>query len=411
MELERRLGRDPEAWTWGEVRVLSLDHPLAALPGFERIFRRGPHPLPGEADTVWAASHPITDPVSGTKTSGPGVRFVANLADPDETLLVLCGGQSGHPASPQYDDQVADWLAGRARRRTGRPRRSSATAPPRSCWTPRSRAGSGARLALAAAVLHATWNLLIVRARDTQAATGVALIASVVLFLPVTVIVWDVERAAIPYIVVSGLLELAYIALLAAAYDRVPLSIVYPVARGTAPVLVLVIGALFLGIHPSAGQVAGILVVAAGVMIVRGLGRDVDPRQLILPLAVACTIASYTLVDRSGIHHAGAIPYFELTAIITLAYPVWIVRRRGVGVLRAELSIASVVAGGAMFAAYCLVLAALRLAPPGPVAAVRESSVVIATALAAVTLGEEVSRVRMLGAGLVAGGVAMLALT
>ena len=116
VELERRLGPDPEAWTWGEVHVLSLDHPLAALPGFERIFRRGPHPLPGEADTVWAASHPITDPVTGTKTSGPGLRFVANLADPDETLLVLCGGQSGHPASPQYDDQVADWLAGRTRK-------------------------------------------------------------------------------------------------------------------------------------------------------------------------------------------------------------------------------------------------------------------------------------------------------
>ena len=162
-----------------------------------------------------------------------------------------------------------------------------------------------------------------------------------------------------------------------------PLSIVYPVARGTAPVLVLVIGALVLGIHPSTGQVAGILVVAAGVMIVRGLGRDVDPGQLILPLAVACTIASYTLVDRSGIHHAGAIPYFELTALITLAYPFWIARRRGVAVLRAELSVATVVAGGAMFGAYCLVLAALRLAPPGPVAAVRESSVVIATALAA----------------------------
>jgi drug/metabolite transporter (DMT)-like permease len=266
-------------------------------------------------------------------------------------------------------------------------------------------------LALAAAVLHATWNLLIVRARDTQAATGVALIASVVLFFPVALIVWDVERAAIPYIIVSGLLELTYIALLAAAYERVPLSIVYPVARGTAPVLVLVIGALVLGIHPSAGQVAGILVVAAGVMIVRGLGRDVDPGQLILPLAVACTIASYTLVDRSGIHHAGAIPYFELTALITLAYPFWIARRRGVAVLRAELGVATVVAGGAMFGAYCLVLAALRLAPPGPVAAVRESSVVIATALAAGLLGEEVSRVRMLGAGLVAGGVALLALS
>jgi penicillin amidase len=116
VELERRLGPDPEVWTWGAIHVLALDHPLAALPGCERIFRRGPHALPGEADTVWAAAHPITDPVSGTQTSGPGVRFVANLADPDATLLVLCGGQSGHPASPQYDDQVADWLDGTTRR-------------------------------------------------------------------------------------------------------------------------------------------------------------------------------------------------------------------------------------------------------------------------------------------------------
>ena len=266
-------------------------------------------------------------------------------------------------------------------------------------------------LALAAAVLHATWNLLLVRAGDTQAATGVALISSVVLFFPVALIVWDVEAAAVPYIIVSGLLELTYIALLAAAYARVPLSIVYPVARGTAPVLVLVIGAVVLGIDPSAGQIVGIIVVASGVMIVRGIGRDVRAGQLVLPLLVAVTIAGYTLVDRSGIHHAGAIPYFELTALITLAYPAWIVHERGAGVMRAELRLSSVVAGAAMFGAYCLVLAALRLAPPGPVAAVRESSVVIATGLAAGLLGERVSRLRMLGAILVAVGVAILALS
>jgi penicillin amidase len=116
VELERRLGADPEGWTWGDVHVLVLDHPLAALPGLERVFRRGPFPLPGEAETVWAASQPITDPDSGRQTSGPGTRFVANLADPDESLLIICGGQSGHPASSRYDDQVEDWLAGRMRK-------------------------------------------------------------------------------------------------------------------------------------------------------------------------------------------------------------------------------------------------------------------------------------------------------
>jgi penicillin amidase len=116
VELERQLGPDPEGWTWGDVHVLVLDHPLAALPGLERVFRRGPFPLPGEAETVWAAAQPITDPTSGRQTSGPGTRFVANLADPDESLLIICGGQSGHPASARYDDQVEDWLAGRMRK-------------------------------------------------------------------------------------------------------------------------------------------------------------------------------------------------------------------------------------------------------------------------------------------------------
>ena len=116
VELERQLGPDPEGWTWGDVHVLVLDHPLAALPGLERVFRRGPFPLPGESDTVWSASQPITDPISGLETSGPGTRFVANLADPDESLLIICGGQSGHPASARYDDQLEDWLAGRMRK-------------------------------------------------------------------------------------------------------------------------------------------------------------------------------------------------------------------------------------------------------------------------------------------------------
>jgi penicillin amidase len=116
VELERRLGPDPDAWAWGDAHLLCLDHPLAALPGLQRMFRRGPVPLPGDGDTVWAGTQPSSDPESGLRTVGPGMRFVADLADPDESRIVLCGGQSGHPASPAYDDQLTDWLLGRTRR-------------------------------------------------------------------------------------------------------------------------------------------------------------------------------------------------------------------------------------------------------------------------------------------------------
>jgi penicillin amidase len=114
-ELAVRLGDVPDAWRHGDAHVLRLDHPLAAVPGLARLFRRGPYPLPGDADTVWQAWQPPSDPSSGLLTTGPSMRLVVDLGDPDGTRFVLCGGQSGHPASPAYDDQLPDWLAGRTR--------------------------------------------------------------------------------------------------------------------------------------------------------------------------------------------------------------------------------------------------------------------------------------------------------
>jgi hypothetical protein len=91
-------------------------------------------------------------------------------------------------------------------------------------------------LALAAAGLHALWNLLLARERDTEATVAVSLVVFVVALAPLAAATWRVEGAAVPYIVASGALELAYIALLAAAYRRFELSLVYPLARGLAPV-------------------------------------------------------------------------------------------------------------------------------------------------------------------------------
>ena len=92
-----------------------------------------------------------------------------------------------------------------------------------------------------------------------------------------------------------------------------------------------------------------------------------------------------------------------------LLYATWVARMRGGAVaLRSELNLSSVVAGVATFTAYALVLAALERASAASVAAVRETSVVIATLLAAVVLKEHVTPVRLTGAMLVAGGVAIL---
>jgi drug/metabolite transporter (DMT)-like permease len=265
--------------------------------------------------------------------------------------------------------------------------------------------------ALGAAFLHAFWNVLLARARDPHAATAVALVASIVVFAPVTAIVWRAEASVWPFIVVTAALQLLYFGLLVSAYQRAELSLVYPIARGTAPVLVLVVGVVALGVGASAAQAAGVCLVGFGVVLVRGLRGPADLVGTGFALAIAATIAAYTIVDKHGIEHAGPIPYLELGMVpASLAYAGIVLARRGLAPVRAAVRPAPIAAGIATFGAYVLVLAALARAPAASVAAVRETSVVIATAAAAPLLRERVGAIRLAGALLVLGGIVLLGL-
>jgi drug/metabolite transporter (DMT)-like permease len=266
-------------------------------------------------------------------------------------------------------------------------------------------------LALAAAALHAGWNILVARAEDVRAATTVALCLSVVLFAPVAAATWHVEAAAVPWIVASAALELAYFFLLTTAYRDSDVSLVYPIARGVAPVLVLV-GSSIAGATLGALQAVGVVLVGAGVLLVRGVAGHADRRGVLLALAIAGTIAGYTLADNQGIEHASAIAYLELVLLPVAV--VALVAYAAVGDLatvRKEVGVATTAAALGSFGAYALVLAALELAPAAPVAAVRETSVLFAVALGAIVLHERVSRLRVAGAALVVAGVVLVATT
>ena len=152
------------------------------------------------------------------------------------------------------------------------------------------------------------------------------------------------------------------------------------------------------------------LLVGAGILLVRGF-RTGDASGMAFGLAIATCIAAYTLVDKHGITHAGPIPYLELTMVIpSLAYGAAMLRMKGGPALRAEFGPSTIVAGLATFGAYALVLAALERASAASVAAVRETSVVIAALLAGKVLSERVGPVRLAGAVLVAAGVALVCL-
>ena len=265
-------------------------------------------------------------------------------------------------------------------------------------------------LALAAAFAHALWNLLVAGARDPSAASAVAVWAGLLAFAPAALITGGVHTEALPFVAISGALHLVYMALLAASYERAELSLVYPLSRGAAPVLVLGAGAA-LGTVPSVGQALGVLVIVAGILMVRGFETPHDARDLAFVGGVAACIAAYTLVDKEGVSHASPIAYLELVLLIMAgAYLPAVLRTRGAKAVKAELKPRILLAGLCMFGAYVLVLSALTFAPAAPVAAVRETSIVVATVLAAVFLKEKVTRARMAGAVVVAAGVALLAL-
>jgi drug/metabolite transporter (DMT)-like permease len=244
------------------------------------------------------------------------------------------------------------------------------------------------------------------------AATGGLLLCGALLLAPAALFLGELSAEALPFVAASAALELAYFVLLARAYSGGELGVVYPTARGLAPVLVLAAGVFGLGKGVSLLGALGVVLVALGVLLVvkrpmlwvqetHRMGQL--RRDVLFGLAIGATIAGYTLVDSEGLDHADPLPYLFLIAAVTAAtYNVALLASGK----RPELGPKTLLTAAATFGAYAMVLGALQMAPPAPVAAVRESSIVIAALMAWLFLGEE----RRLGpAALVAAGVAMVA--
>jgi drug/metabolite transporter (DMT)-like permease len=264
-------------------------------------------------------------------------------------------------------------------------------------------------LALLSAVSSAVWNLLVKQSRDTEAVTAVALAIGVILFSP-SLAFGHIPVAAWPYIGASAALEFTYFALLARAYSRAELSLVFPLARGAAPVLVLLLGLVALHYPATAGELAGVLLVAVGATAVRGIRIAGGLADTGIALLIAVCIAGYTLVDSRGVRLASPAAYLEVVmGLLVLPYLALVARAKGLQPLRRELRPRAALIGICAIGGYALVLYGLRIAAPAPVAAVRESSVVIGTALAAIVLRERVGPARFCGACLVAAGVTVLA--
>jgi drug/metabolite transporter (DMT)-like permease len=279
--------------------------------------------------------------------------------------------------------------------------------------------GAALALALGAAVLHALWNTLLAGSRDSVSATGALLLFGALMLAPFALFAGELTSAAIPFIAASAALELAYFVMLGRAYRDGELGVIYPVARGFAPVLVLGAAVLGLGTGVTWLAGAGVVLVAAGVFavawssvarVVPRSGGEVgphSPRDLLFGLAIGVPIAGYTLVDSEGLDHADPVPYLALiSALAAVAYNGALVLGGRARDLKAQLNGRVFGTSVATTGSYLMVLAALERAPAAPVAAVRESSIVIAALFAWLFLKEER---RLAGALAVAAGVALIA--
>ena len=267
-------------------------------------------------------------------------------------------------------------------------------------------------LLLAAAFIHATWNLLLKRARGGPAFQWLFAVLSVGLYLP-AVLAWSwyrptpLDAMVVAVIMVSSVLHTLYYGVLQRGYRVGDLSVVYPLARGTGPFLAVIGAVLIMGERPAAGVVAGGILIVLGVFVLSGGGgwsrRSGPSRTAVLyGLATGVVIASYTLWDKNAVSAVGIAPLLldwgtNCGRVVLLAPVAWRRRRE----LRTHWVEHRREAMGVALLnpmAYILVLTALQITPVSHIAPAREISILIGSFMGIRLLGEGNARVRVLGA-------------
>lgn len=270
-------------------------------------------------------------------------------------------------------------------------------------------------IVLFSAVLHATWNSLVKSGSDklldsVMLCAGAGLIALVALpFMPLP------AAASWGYLVASVLIHVVYFCLVGLAYRVADLSFMYPLMRGTAPLFTALVAALMLVEPLGLGGWLGATLLCAGVASLALEGHraaNISRRMWMFGLANAAVIICYTVVDGAGVRASGqewsyVLWLFALTALPMIAVG-WTIRGKALVSLPFAVWRKGLFGGACSLGAYGLALWAMTQAPIALVAALRETSVLFGTVIAALLLHEKFGRLRWLAAGLIVAGVATI---
>jgi drug/metabolite transporter (DMT)-like permease len=274
-------------------------------------------------------------------------------------------------------------------------------------------------LLLGSAALHALWNLLLKKSDEKYLAMGWQVIIGSLVSIIAIFFTGLPPRSMWLFILISTILEAIYFAILTYAYNDHDFSLVYPVARGAAPALVVIWSALFLSEIPSTGGLLGILLIVVGLGIIGATSLFQDHtgkphlRGIAIALSVALVISIYTLVDGFAVKHGPALPYgLSLFILMPIFTTPLIVRHYGVKhSLQAfkDQPWRLLLVGVLAVVAYLSALFAYSIAPVNYSEAIREVSVVMGAFAGWYFLGEKMGKIRILGAVVIFTGIVMIA--
>jgi drug/metabolite transporter (DMT)-like permease len=267
------------------------------------------------------------------------------------------------------------------------------------------------------AACHAGWNAFLKIKLEPFTAMALIAVCSALIVVPIVPFVGVPPAAAWPWVAASMAFHLGYFISLTEAYRTGDMGQVYPIARGSAPLMTAIVGTLFVGEKVGLLGWLGILVLVGGVFLLsmRG-GRDLhfDKRAVLFALCTAVTICGYSVVDGIGARTAGSAHAYTVWLFILdgLMMLVFVLLRRGTAVVGEFASFwkSGLIGGALSLAAYWIAIWAMTVAPIALVAALRETSVLFAAAIAVVVLKEPLQRPRIIAALMIVAGLALIRL-
>jgi drug/metabolite transporter (DMT)-like permease len=275
-----------------------------------------------------------------------------------------------------------------------------------------------AALVLLAAILHAIWNAIVKTGEDRMLTLTLVIGAGSVMAAMVLPFIEPPAPESWPYLLLSTALHTAYYFLLIRAYHYGDLSLIYPVSRGGAPLLVALGAATFFSEVPTSMELGGLVLASLGIAtfaLERKKGEKWDYRPFLYGLAIAAFVSAYTLADGIGVRLSGNPLSFILWLFFVYALPLVFSslifkRREFIPYLRMHWWRTGVIGGGMCATAYALVVWALMYAPMAHVSAMRETSVVFAALIGIFGLGESFGPRRIIAASMVTAGLILMQL-